>query len=42
MDEKGVSVRICLLDIKYWETNRNAYILSHNLRVSTAGPDGRF
>ena len=23
-------------------TNRNAYISSHNLRVSTAGPDARF
>jgi hypothetical protein len=40
--EKGVSVRISSLDTKYRKTNRNAYILSHILRVSTAGPDGRF
>ena len=42
MDEKGVSVRISSLDIKYRKTNRNAYILKHILRVTTAGPDGRF
>jgi hypothetical protein len=40
--KKGVSVRISSLDIKYRTTNRNAYILKHNLRVTTAGPDGRF
>ena len=42
MDEKGVSIRINSLDIKYRKTNRNIYILSHILRVTTAGPDGRF
>jgi len=39
MDERGVSVRISLLDVKYMAGNRNAYILSHILRVTTAGPD---
>ena len=40
--EKGVSVHINSIDIKYRMPNRNAYILIHDLRVSTAGPDGRF
>jgi len=40
--KKGVSVRIISLDVKYRATNRNAYILKHILRVTTAGPDGRF
>ena len=41
-DEKRFSVRICSHDIKYLAENRNAYILRHSLRVTTAGPDGRF
>ena len=39
LDEKGVSVCISSLDIEYRTTNRNIYILSHILRVTTAGPD---
>jgi hypothetical protein len=37
--KKGVSVRVFSLDVKYRAANRNVYILSHNLRVTTAGPD---
>jgi hypothetical protein len=40
--KKGVPIRISSLDVKYRAANRNAYILKHNLRVTTAGPDGRF
>jgi len=39
LDEKGVSIRISSLYVKYRAANRNAYILKHNLRVTTAGPD---
>jgi len=42
LDEKGVSIRISSLYVKYRAANRNAYILKHNLRVTTAGPDWRF
>ena len=40
--KKDVSIHISSLDIKYRATNRNAYILKHNLRVTTAGPEVRF
>jgi hypothetical protein len=40
--EKRFSVCICLLYTGYLAENRNAYILRHSLRVTTAGPDGRF
>ena len=40
--EKWGSIRISSLYVKYRAANRNAYILKHNLRVTTAGPDGRF
>ena len=40
--KKGVPIRISSLDVKYRAANRNIYILSHILRVTTAGPDGRF
>ncbi len=42
MEEKRVSIRINPLYVKYMAPNRNAYILKHNLRVTTAGPEVRF